>query len=258
MNPIVELTKWDEATSKKRQSICANIASLFKDVTFRHLKRFSLEANSHEIGVFDHAGSSFLLIPGATFTLGFDSKTNAFPSEKLREAWRTEYQEPHGFQSLDEELQDVFSPQKQITLNPYLIEAEPRLPEIEGTDCPFHEDVESSLRGTPWRLPSRDEWEYAYRGGSASVFPWGDDPVLTSLLTIRSNAFGFTFPESLYHYEFVGDPTIMVGGDGGVTHCGGWGRLAESIVEACAYVDKNEAEPYRAHYRRCRSVYIKT
>lgn len=253
MNLLADLHNWDKSSSAQKYASCAGVAEQFQKISFHDLERFSFGDNCHDIGVFKFEEERFLLIPGGKVSLGFDPDTSQFPSDEWRAAWRTQYEE---FPPLDEELIRCMIPHHTVTLNAFLIEAESRVPEVSQPDCPFHDEVELLLDGTQWRLPTRDEWEYAYRGGSHSFFPWGNDPYPDLDISSPTNAFGFVFPQSSYYWEFVRNPRIMVGGDGGCTQCGGWGPLAESIIDACAYYNLLETEPWFGHYRRCCTVQI--
>jgi len=92
MNPIAELAEWRSASGDEKRDLCARVASELDDVSFCALARFSAGHFSHQIGVFDHDGCRFLLIPGGTVTLGFDLRDSGFPTDALRDLWGATYQ----------------------------------------------------------------------------------------------------------------------------------------------------------------------
>ena len=49
------------------------------------------------------------------------------------------------------------------------------------------------------------------------------------------NTFGLSIAKDTYQWEYVSDPSIMVGGDEGWAECGGAGLFAQSLPRASAY-----------------------
>lgn len=253
MNPLADLSIWDVTPPTVKEACCLGVEDQVQGLSFLGLQVNHLGRFKHEIGLFDYQGSPMLLIPGGVASLGYDTRTSTFITDALREEWHARYVEHDGWPSLDEELDRCMTPARMAVLEPFLIDARPRVPKVANPYYPDHPEVVGLLAGTPWRLPTRDEWEYTHRGGSPAFFPWGDE--LWPGYIAPANAFGFSFPSSSYHWEFVMTPGIMVGGDGGVAQCGGWGGLVQPMVRACGYFsDVTMMDTTRGHYRRCRSV----
>lgn len=222
-------------------------------VMFHSVNRFNIGDQTHTIAQYVMKAQEdriFSLIPGGTVQLGYDRQSTRFPTSEQERVWRETY-EPDNFLPLRQEIDRVFTPRRSVILSPFLIEVaavgRPRF-----IECVEHDEVGEALSTTGFRLPSSDEWEYAYSGGARCIFPWGNDPSPPTVF--KANAFGLIPPESPYYWEFCADPTLMRGGDGGVSSCGGWGGLVEAITSACAFFDILQTEPWRAHFRRAVSL----
>jgi len=99
--------------------------------------------------------------------------------------------------------------------------------------------VAAFLRQHGFRLLTADEWEYICAAGSRTLFYWeriADEPAMNedSWMALR-NAFGLSMVKDTYQWEYVHDPSLMTGGDGGWAVCGGAGLFAQAITRASAY-----------------------
>lgn len=126
-----------------------------------------------------------------------------------------------------------------------------------------HTDVVAEMGGSGMRLPSCDEWEYACGAGSPRLFRWGDDcPAAFGPLDAparrwwRPNLFGLRMAENPYHMDLVSDGPLALGGDGGCTCCGGYGKFFQWLTLASAHRDPYQAEWFGADepifYDNCR------
>lgn len=129
-----------------------------------------------------------------------------------------------------------------------------------------HRQVSDATAAEMCRLPTSDEWEYACRGTSPFLFRWGDACPIHGYpiddtgfdLHRRPNSFGLLIAHDPYDYEFVAEPNVMRGGDGGVSICGGAGFFAGWLPLASAFVHPTENDPeevrHGAHVRRAISI----
>ncbi|MBC8277008.1 MAG: SUMF1/EgtB/PvdO family nonheme iron enzyme [FCB group bacterium] len=130
--------------------------------------------------------------------------------------------------------------------------------------------LNSQTPGSPWRLPSESEWEYACRAGTGTRYYWSDDPDYTQIndyawymdnsgsMTHESgqklpNAWGlhdmsgnvWEWCEDWYHSSYNGapangDPWLDPAGIYRITRGGGW--FAEA--EFCRSANRSSLYPY--------------
>jgi hypothetical protein len=257
-----DLSLWDNLKGEERQQIAVSVAEQMaprrefergKLLFFRWeaMRRHAFGDQEHSIAHFRFGGADgaeFLLIPGSTIQLGYDRDSKVFPTEDDLASWQSYLD--FDFPALRQFLDGCMTPLRQVSLLPFLIEAEA----VELEDgCPDHGEFEEFLAECGFRLPSSDEWEFAYSGGTRCIFPWGNRSSRPDGFSEVPNALGFVPPSSSYCWELSSTPLLMRGGDGGVATCGGWGGLAEAITRACAYFDRPD-ETNLAHFRRVITV----
>ncbi|WP_329101383.1 hypothetical protein OG792_20910 [Micromonospora sp. NBC_01699] len=103
----------------------------------------------------------------------------------------------------------------------------------------------SGLASIGLRTTTADEWEWACGAGAATLFRWGDDcpndgyPFDYKTGPHRQkNLWGLAIGQDPYKHETTTERTIVCGGDGGSTTCGGSGFFLGWLTLATAYCDK--------------------
>ncbi|WP_410816713.1 hypothetical protein [Micromonospora sp. 050-3] len=104
----------------------------------------------------------------------------------------------------------------------------------------------AQLAGAGLRTTTADEWEWACGAGAATLFRWGDDcpndgyPFDHKTGVHReTNLWGLTIGQDPYQHEATTERTIVCGGDGGSTTCGGSGFFLGWLALATAYRDED-------------------
>ena len=275
------LNNWKSLEHNERCALANRVAAATKDrFRFTGLQRFSLGDQEHEIARFQCDGALYSLIPGGESVLGYDPRHRSHPSKECLVSWR-ETVEEYGLEiELDEYIESVTSPLRTVRIEPFLLEVhsweagvEP-MPSLghstEGgrgayrVELQSQQQVSQQLAEAGFRLPSPDEWEYACRGGSKTLFRWGDHcpgdsyPVDDGSWDLhrRPNAYALHIAQDPYKWEFTDDPGVLRGGDGGAEICGGAGFYVAWLTLASAYVDHSSGKHYKgrevplAHVRR--------
>ncbi|OKI61494.1 hypothetical protein [Micromonospora sp. CB01531] len=103
----------------------------------------------------------------------------------------------------------------------------------------------AGLESIGLRTTTVDDWEWACGAGATTLFRWGDDcpndgyPFDYKTGPHRQkNLWGLAIGQDPYKYETTTARTIVCGGDGGSTTCGGSGFLLGWLTLATAYRDK--------------------
>jgi len=134
------------------------------------------------------------------------------------------------------------SKERVVTLSSFLIDSSPNFSDLDG-----YKELTEVMEDSGWSLPSDDEWEWAYRGGTRLVYPCGN-----TYGKIEHSAFGFKPPSSTYDTEVTASGRASKGGDGGVCECGGYDGFVWELIHACAYTTLLESTdcPNEMYYRR--------
>jgi hypothetical protein len=108
-----------------------------------------------------------------------------------------------------------------------------------------YEEALAGLAGMGLRTTTPDEWEWACGAGAATLFRWGDKspndgyPYDHKTGPHReTNLWGLAIGQDPYKHEVTTERTIVCGGDGGSTTCGGTGFFLGWLTLATAYRDK--------------------
>ncbi|MFI0797068.1 hypothetical protein ACH4OY_30955 [Micromonospora rubida] len=99
------------------------------------------------------------------------------------------------------------------------------------------------------RTTTPDEWEWACGAGAATLFRWGDESANDGYPFDydtgphrETNLWGLAIAQDPYKHEATTERTIVCGGDGGSTTCGGSGFFLGWLTLATAYRDKEFGE----------------
>jgi hypothetical protein len=197
----------------------------------------------HQV-VIERDGGRYALIPGGTAVVGYDVEQWQ-PSAELLDAYRDEtLGGGFGFQTDPHELlRQLLSPLRAVSLPTMLIAVE-----SERLSAPAAETA-AVLAERGLRLPSPDEWEHACGAGAATLWWWGEQcPVDRSPLEDAAgpqhqpNAFGLRIAHNTYEAELTSELSVVKGGDGGESVCGGYGSFVEWLPLATANRNPGAAE----------------
>ena len=182
----------------------------------------------HQV-VIERDSGRYALIPGGTSVVGYDVEQWQ-PSPRLLEAYREQtLNQGFGFQTDPRELlRELLSPLRAVSLPALLVAVEHERLTAPAAEMP------ALLAERGLRMPSPDEWEHACGAGAATLWWWGEQcPADRSPYgdatgpQHRPNAFGLHIARDTYDAELTSEPTVVKGGDGGESVCGGYGSFVE-------------------------------
>ncbi len=129
----------------------------------------------------DRSGVEFVLVPPGRFAMGIpaahDARGDASPPREVRVeralyVGRTEITNDQ-YRQLDPLHATLLSPHHRPSPDGLALESLDAGRQPAAGLCWF--DAHDYVRRFGYRLPTEVEWEYAARGGSAALYPWGDE-----------------------------------------------------------------------------------
>jgi len=269
--PIL-LANWMTLADADRAEVAIAVSKLLPgQFEFVGIRRSALAGQESSPAIFKHDDSEFVLVPGHTAELGYSWVRPFTLTLEENESWQETAEEYEIGLTFDEYLEETLTQPRTVTIPAFVLETHATdlgkrpLPRRLGAFelAPTrHSDANDRLQAQGFRLPTSDEWEYACGGGSRTLFRWGDHcpsgrcPTDETdwQLHCQPNAFGLHIAQNPYDWEFVAEPGIMRGGDGGATICGGMGYLVSWLTLATAHAllfeDAAEDEPVHGAYVR--------
>jgi hypothetical protein len=224
------LETWDKLNHAEQSALAGRVAARWRDFQFTGLNRYSLGGIARSVALFDLRGIRFVLVPGAPDAgLGWD-RSPVRLSESRREAWRSAVAAIEGEcdVAFEAHLDLWLRPARRVAVPPLLVEVTPR--RLRDLADPYELDVaavRALATGGKCRLPTADEWEWLCRGGSLTLFRWGNEwpeglPLGDGSFDLHRapNAFGLELLADPYAVECVEEMDCFVGGDGGTALCG--------------------------------------
>jgi formylglycine-generating enzyme required for sulfatase activity len=195
-NELWNVDDWNAASRARQLAVVAELLKGDEHLEVRDGRVYPA-GGTRIVTVHDRKrGLDFCVIPGGTFEMGLSEEEET----TLRSVdTRT------GFEDYDEGGEEAYveqflsaastmRPVREVTVPPFLLarfpltmavarrflELDPSrrrtLGKADGSLASLHPDeIDKVLEAVGCRLPSESEWEYAYRAGSASVFPWGEE-----------------------------------------------------------------------------------
>lgn len=245
------LDQWDHLSHAECEEIARDLGKELPGAfRFHKVRRCALADQQHHIAFFEWDGPPesydhvfFALIPGGEATLGYDRDHPFVPNRQQQESWADETLRTGMFnETLDVFLDLVMTPFRHVIIGPFLLEvlATPLSPapvfdETLGdkggwrrSPTPIsYEKTFQRISRQGFCFPASDEWEYACKAGSRTLFRWGNMTPSISIpllknqkaagwdLHLQQNAFWLFIARQPYHWEFSAERGIMRGGNGG-------------------------------------------
>ncbi|WP_089156284.1 hypothetical protein [Micromonospora sp. NBS 11-29] len=206
---------------------------------------------SHRTALFDRDGMRFALVPGGRPTLGYDG-SRFRPAPEQVDSYAESASE-FGLPPLAEYVDAMTSPERSVEIPAMLVAVDAFDPcEISPTpDDPRmrYDQALAGLADLGLRTTTPDEWEWACGAGAATLFRWGDEspddgyPFDYETGPHReTNLWGLAIAQDPYRHEVTTERTVVCGGDGGSTTCGGSGFFLGWLTLATAYRDRDFGE----------------
>jgi hypothetical protein len=245
--PLITLANWAHLASPARDNLLTRVGQITRgNFTFDRIERCALGPARHDIAFFACEGAPFAWVPGAAnASLGWDATHLPLSGAELAR-WQDEFAAfEGGVEGFDDMLRTWLRPSHVAQIEAMLVEVTPQ--RLDGVCDPYDVNpvgFRALVSVDGFRLPTADEWQWCCRGGTNTLFRWGDEwpdgkPYAreTNFTLHRArNAFGLQMLDDPYQVEATHDMTGFVGGDGGTALCGGRPSIETWLPFASAYL----------------------
>ncbi|MBS1953330.1 MAG: hypothetical protein JST89_04035 [Cyanobacteria bacterium SZAS-4] len=199
LSKTLSYESWVESTAEQKQSLCNEIAARIAEpqFTFTGLKSHRYCEREEVLGLFEHAGKEFVLIPANEAAIGFD--VNEFrPTDAQKESFTQGQEEVRDVVpvTMPEFLERFTTRSRTVKVGSMLVECVPEKPSRLPAD-PNLPEVQTLMRGEASRLSEfRSEFIHDDEGARKEIVVWRERSITRKEIEEEIRAQKFRLPTS--------------------------------------------------------------